>query len=110
MNEDSIYPIFIGFKKIIQDIKDENEIITIFNKLKEYARNDMEVDLMKSLIDNYKSVNMISIPKFMNEIKDIYKKNPDEAIDICNNIIVNIDDPAQLSVLESVISFIEVKK
>ena len=110
MNEDSIYPIFIGFKKIIQDIKDEDVIKEIYEKLKIYARNNTEVLLMESLIDNYNSINLISITKFINQIKNIYNKNQNEALEICNNILTNIDDPVQIAVIESIINNIEVKK
>jgi len=110
MNEDSIYPIFIGFKKIIQDIKNEEVIREIYNKLKIYARNNTELLLMESLIDNYNQINLISITKFINQIKNIYVKSKKEAIEICNNILTNIDDPVQISVLESIINNIEVKK
>jgi hypothetical protein len=110
MNEDSIYPIFIGFKKIIQDIKNEDVIREIYDKLKIYARNNTELLLMESLIDNYSSINLISITKFINKIKNINSKNQHEALDICNNILANIDDPVQIAVLESIIDNIEVKK
>ena len=104
MNDDSIYPIFYGFKKIIQEINDKNEILNIFNFLKKYARNKLEVELMKSLLSNSnENKNKFSVIKFISEIKDIYKKDPEESIKICNNLINNIDDTAQLSVLETII-------
>jgi len=103
MNNDSIYPIFYGFKKIIQEINDQKEIINIFNFLKVYARNKLEVDLMKSLLIINENKNTFSVTKFISEIKNLYKKNPEESIKICNNIINNIDDTTQLSVLEVLI-------
>jgi len=103
------YDIFDLFYKNIKYYKDINYIESIYNYLSKYTKNNTELQLMNSLLNDKNYIKRISDEEFTIYIRIIKEINKEDVIDIVEKIMKETEDIAQINTINRILKYRRIK-